>query len=105
MKKAEKEARRLVAERSGGICEICSQARATDWHHRRNRSQGGTWVAANGLHLCRPCHRMVTETRTDFYDLGWLVRSWEDEQSIPVSTANGWVLLDDQGGRTAVEHA
>ncbi len=103
-KNAEAQARRLVAERSGGICEICSAARATDWHHRKNRSQGGGWHAANGLHLCRPCHRTVTDTQEDFYELGWLVKSWQDSLNTPVSlAAHGFVLLDDEGSWTAVE--
>lgn len=106
MKNEEKEARKLVSDRSGGICEICSANRATDWHHRKNRSQGGKWRASNGLDLCRPCHRMVTATEANFYVLGWLVKSWQDEAEVPVSTAAfGPVLLDDEGGRTAVEHA
>lgn len=105
MNKQEKEARRLVAERSGQVCEICSAARATDWHHRKNRSQGGTWAASNGLHLCRSCHQGITETREEYYDLGWLVRSWEDEATKPVSLAAfGLVTLNDDGSWTAVDH-
>jgi hypothetical protein len=105
VRKDEKEARRLVRERSGGVCEICSAARATDWHHRRNRSQGGKWTAANGMDLCRSCHRGITDTREEFYTVGWLVRSWEDEQAKPVSLAAfGLVLLGNDGGWTAVDH-
>lgn len=99
--KAETEARRLVRQRSGGVCERCGAARATDWHHRKNRSQGGGWSAANGLHLCRSCHLMITDTRTAFYNHGWLVKSWDDETTIPVHTVHGFVLLDDEGGFTA----
>jgi hypothetical protein len=78
------EARDKVEERSGGLCEIrepgCFNV-ATDWHHRKLRSQGGKWHVQNGLHLCRFCHDLVTNPRgrrKEFEDNGWLVPSHED---------------------------
>ncbi len=86
----EQQARRLVSERSGGVCEGCGQARATDWHHRLARSQGGKWAAENGLHLCRQCHRDVTSpdgTRREYArHTGMLVLSHEDPWNVPVTT-------------------
>jgi hypothetical protein len=78
------EARDKVKERSGGLCEIrepgCFNV-ATDWHHRKLKGQGGPWHVTNGLHLCRFCHDLVTNTRgrrKEFEDNGWLVSAYED---------------------------
>ena len=108
MKKDEKVARKLVAERSGGVCEICGANRATNFQHRVNRSQGGAWSASNGLHACGSgttgCHGRMHHDPAEAYALGWSVKSWQDPASTPVRTSHGWVLLDDEGGRTAVNH-
>jgi hypothetical protein len=61
--------RAIVYERSMGRCECCGRG-ASEWHHRANRSQGGTWSPANGLHLCRWCHQWVTEHPRDALLLG-----------------------------------
>ncbi|OQO89904.1 hypothetical protein B1813_18865 [Saccharomonospora piscinae] len=99
----EKQARRIVRERSGDVCEVqlpgC-QGRAREWHHRRNRSQGGPWAPSNGLHLCHPCHRWITEHPAESYDEGWMVPSWDDWEVIPVKTWHGYVLLGDDGELT-----
>lgn len=52
--------RAAVKARSGGRCEWCG-LEATDMHHRVNKSQGGWWSPANIVHLCRACHKTVTE--------------------------------------------
>jgi len=108
MKKNEKEARRLVAERSGGICEVCGANRATNFQHRKNRSQGGPWSASNGLHACGSgttgCHGRMHQEPEEAYAFGWSVKGAADPASTPVRTCYGWVLLDDEGGRTAVDH-
>jgi hypothetical protein len=105
--KQEKEARRLVRERSGGICEVCGAARATNYQHRQNRSQAGAWSASNGLDVCGSGttgdHGYIHAHPAESYARGWSVRSWDDPASVPVQTAQGWVLLDDEGGRTAVQ--
>lgn len=90
-------ARKVVAARSGGICEICHGQAATEWHHRKNRSQGGTWAPSNGLHVCHSCHRRVTEADAACYAAGWRVRPWEDPATVAVSFPGGWALLDDEG--------
>jgi len=80
--------RRLIETRSDGTCEGCGQAPATDMHHRKYRSRGGTHAIDNILHLCGSgntsgCHgRAHTAEGTE---LGWSVQSWDDEQHIPVS--------------------
>ena len=48
-----------IAERSGGTCEWCGMALATDYHHVKFRSAGGRGVYTNGLHGCNRCHRMA----------------------------------------------
>lgn len=90
-------ARRLVYARSGGRCEVCGINRGCHWHHRKNRSQGGRWVASNGLHLCVYCHKKITEGPTAAYDHGWSVRSGFDPADEKVQTIHGVVRLADDG--------
>lgn len=91
-----------LAERSAGHCELCSLARATNWHHRKNRSQGGGHTLANALHLCGSgttgCHGMVTESPERAYDRGWSVRRVFDPADVPVVYQGNWALLTDVGG-------
>jgi hypothetical protein len=100
----EQRARKLVAERSGGMCEKCGCSPAHGWHHRKNRSQGGPWCPSNGLHLCgdgtRLCHGWVTHYPLKAHDEGgWVVWSFEDPAEVPVLHAiHGWVRLTDDGG-------
>jgi hypothetical protein len=95
----EKKARELLAERSGGVCEMCARARATDMHHRKNRSQGGTWTPTNLLHLCHEHHMHVTVNPAVAYEQGWSVRSFADPARTPVWLARrGWSFLTDDGG-------
>lgn len=96
-----KQARQLVYARSHGICEKCSSSRATDWHHRQNRSQGGKWTPSNGLHLCTLCHRFITENPDDAYSHGWSVRGSMNPAHMPayLATSSGrvWMYLHDDG--------
>jgi hypothetical protein len=106
VKKDEKTARRLVRERSGDVCEVCGASRATNFQHRVNRSQGGQWSASNGLHVCGSgttgCHGRIHHSPEEAYALGWSVKGAFDPAETPVRTCYGWVLLDDEGGRTVV---
>jgi hypothetical protein len=96
----ESAARKAVAERSGGICEIREPGcygRATDWHHRKLRGQGGPWHVQNGLHLCRFCHELVTNTRgrrKEFEGYGWLVPSHEDPAEVDCLIYTRWFRHD-----------
>lgn len=87
----QKTARDFVYARSAGepfgyrVCEIrllgvCT-GQATDWHHRKNRSQGGLWTPSNGLDLCHACHMTITNTRAIYFELGWLVSREDDPAS------------------------
>lgn len=105
----EKHGRDVVYPRAGGWCEIqlagvCA-GRAAQWHHRLNRSQGGTWAASNGLHVCVPCHAYVTDgERAEAKEKGWAVAPGiTPPAEVPVLRRGVWVLLDDEGGVTAVK--
>lgn len=104
----EREARAVVAARSGGTCEVCRRAPATNWHHRRNRSQQGAWCASNGLHVCGSgttgCHGHISLNPAVAYERGWSVRSTADPSRMPVWLANrGWCLLTADGGIAPIE--
>lgn len=98
----EVEARRLVAQRSGGVCEVCGNATATNFHHRKGKGQGGAWAPSNGLHLCGSgstgCHGHVTTHPQVSREQGWSVPSYLDPLRTPVWLArHGWAFLDDHG--------
>lgn len=95
---AESTARAVVRLRSGGTCEAVCSAPATDWHHRRNRSQAGEWSAPNGLHLCRDHHRWVTDHPLEGREIGWAVRSHENPAGVPCLRRGEWVWLLPGGG-------
>ena len=103
--KIPKSQRDRLRERSGGVCEICWWNRATNWHHRKNRSQLGGNELSNAMHLCGSgttgCHGMVTENPALAYENGWSVRSGHDPAAIPVLRfGSDWVLLADDGTTT-----
>lgn len=102
-KKSQSQGRTLVAARSGGLCEICALAPAREWHHRKNRSQGGTWAASNGMHLCSADHAWITEHPEQAAANGWTVKSYEDPSAEPVLRRGKWMLLDDSGGMYAMD--
>ena len=96
-------ARRIVSGRSGGWCERCDRRLAAEWHHRKNRSQGGRWCPSNGLDLCGPCHRFVTAFRTVAFRHGWAVEEGLDPRRVPVWLARrGLCLLSPAGDVTPV---
>lgn len=101
MSTSEGKARKLVYERSGHVCERCGQKRANTVHHRKNRSQGGTWDPSNLMHLCgdgtHGCHGVLTNTRTEFYGAGWCVRRDGVPDVQAVFYRGRWVFLLDDG--------
>ena len=99
--------RAKLAERSCGACEICFWYNATNWHHRKNRSQGGDNSLSNAMHLCGSgttgCHGMVTENPALAYENGWSVRSGHDPAAVPVLRhGSDWVVFDNGGGVAAL---
>ena len=105
MSRITKAQRITLGVRSGGHCEICHTAVATNWHHRKNRSQGGDNSLSNAMHLCGSgstgCHGRVTENPAEAYEFGWSVRSGFVPAEVPVWLGWRWMLLADDG--TAVE--
>ena len=91
-----------VRERSGGVCEGCGEAPASDVHHRLFRSRGGRDEVTNLLHLCgwgnhTGCHGEAhtdPERQTD----GWSVPSGEKPANRPVLYRGAWVYLMPDGG-------
>ena len=95
----EKNGRDVVRDRSSGVCEGCGCSRAAEWQHRKNRSQGGGWNPANGLHLCTPCHAWIHANPTAAVERGWTVPEHLDPADVPVEHWQwGRVHLDDHGG-------
>jgi 5-methylcytosine-specific restriction protein A len=98
----------LINERSGNVCEKCGNDWATQHHHRRPRSAGGTRRestnrASNALALCERCHADCESRREWATVHGWLVSQHSDPALIPVLTRHGWVRLTDEGGIEAAE--
>jgi hypothetical protein len=95
--------RRIVYARSGGWCEACDRRAGAEWHHRINRSQGGTWSPANGLHLCAPCHYDVTFGRPrNAREQGWTVLPGRDpaQERVWMAARGAWCLLSAAGDVT-----
>lgn len=96
-----KSQREKLRARSLGVCELCGAAPATNFHHRKNRSQLGGHNLSNALHLCGSgttgCHGLVTEHPKDAYDNGWSVRSGFNPADVPVKRMGVWVRLHDDG--------
>jgi hypothetical protein len=94
----ERSTRAAVPNRSGGRCEMCGQ-RATNMHHRKNRSQGGRWSPANILHLCGSgvvgCHGYFTSHPSVAYLMGVSVRRGDEPADIAVQTPAGLLWLSD----------
>ena len=92
--------RALIEARSGGLCEACGRARATQVHHRLYKSRGGRGDVANGLHVCGlggadGCHLIAHTAAGEAR--GWSVRSGYDPAIVPVLFPDGswWRLLED----------
>lgn len=98
----------LLLARSGGVCEICGRAEATEIHHRKYRSRGGGHNIENLLHVCgmgnaSGCHGRCHSGEGEAH--GWAVHAWQNPALVPVrradgllwfpTTGGGWVLCDD----------
>lgn len=102
---AESLSREIVYARSGGDCEVRIEGvclgRATNWHHRKNKSQGGLWRPSNGLHLCGSgttgCHGWITHEPKLSYVKGWAVRGCDDPRAVAVLVGRRFVFLTDGG--------
>lgn len=66
-------------------CARCGEA-AVHTHHRKLRSQGGDDSAANTVRLCLLCHDWVHHNPAEAYEQGWLVKSWDDPETVAYTT-------------------
>lgn len=95
----ERAGRAAVKARSGGRCEIGSGCRGEEIHHRKNRSQGGTWCPSNLIHACHAHHLHVTTNPAAARQQGWAVRSTDDPAAVPAWLAGrGFTYLTADGG-------
>lgn len=53
---------------------------ATEAHHRKLRSQGGSNDPVNGLAVCAPCHRYIHDHPQEAYERGWMLRASDPEE-------------------------
>lgn len=86
--------RPAVQARSGGWCEYCG-AKATEMHHRINRSQGGGWHPSNIVHLCSNCHRKATHYPLWAKAVGLSVYPYTD--GLPTDTTKLRIRRKDRG--------
>lgn len=97
----EKAARKIVKERSQGICERCGSAEAIQMHHRRK--EGREWRASNLMHICglgnvSGCHGEIEQYPTASKEQGWWLIPIQDPERSPVWFAGrGRVFLSDDG--------
>lgn len=102
-----KRVRAIVEARSGGVCEGCRAAPASEMHHRKFRSRGGRDEVVNILHLCgwgnhSGCHG-VAHSGARGADLGWALPSGSNPERQPANaafydlTGHAWWLLPDGG--------
>lgn len=99
-----------IDDRAQGFCEVCGDGRVHEHHHRRPRGSGGsrreeTNRAANGLGLCRDCHRLIESYRTVAKKLGWLIPQGAEPAMRSVIYRGQRVLLDDDGNIEYLEDA
>jgi hypothetical protein len=93
--------RKLLAVRSGGLCERCGISPAESVHHRVKRSQGGPWSASNCVHVCgdgvRGCHGFAEHNPNAAEPEGLHLRPWMTPADSRFLYRGRWVLLDDAG--------
>lgn len=99
----EKSCRKIVAERSEGLCEKCGKGGGLEKAHRIARSQSGRWDPSNVLDLCHDCHHGNHGAPQTAYDHGWHLRGHtEDTATVRVLLRKGWrvgwAVLDNEGG-------
>ena len=112
-------ARRLIATRSGGVCEGCGVAPAAQIHHRLFKSRLGFGNPANGLHVCvgaaggniDGCHGTAHSGYIG-ESVGWSIRSGFDPLLVPIfrRSDSSWWRFNDAGDKeqinplTAIEY-
>lgn len=108
--------RGMVLERDGYGCVRCRRfitgPDGYSLHHRRPRGAGGTKrpetdLPANLLTLCGSgttgCHGVVESRRDAARSSGLLLTQQQTPSEVPVETAYGWRLYDDDGCYVTVD--
>lgn len=91
---------RTVKERSAGVCEGCGHKPASQIHHRKYRSRGGSHDVSNLLHLCGSgnhtgCHGLAHSATPPE---GWALPSGLCKPTLePLIYRGVRALLDDAG--------
>jgi 5-methylcytosine-specific restriction endonuclease McrA len=97
----EAQCRPKAKKRSRGLCERCAHGGSLTLHHRKKRSQGGTWDLFNVGMLCghgtAGCHGWVESNPNAAEAEGWHVRPWQDPAEIKVKYQGQWALLLPDG--------
>lgn len=92
----------LLLARSGGVCELCWQAEATEIHHRKYRSRGGGHELANLLHVCGMGNTSGCHGRAHSgvgADNGWSVHAWQHPDVVPVLRPDGRFYIPTDDGQ------
>lgn len=102
----------LILHRARYVCEVCGMFPATNLHHRKPRGMGGSRDGgvnspANLLAICGSgttgCHGKIESYRRRSYNLGWLVRRFQDPAAEPfLGPGDQWFRVDDTGGKQPV---
>lgn len=95
--------RQIIHDRAEGVCEamlpeVCRGSQGLQWHHRKNRSQGGMGDPENCLLVCLWCHEHIGHNPRVSYEKGWLVKMSKDPGDVHVTYRGRVVLLDRVGG-------
>jgi hypothetical protein len=79
-----------------GRCEWCGQRPPTDAHHRLLKGQGGRdlpqWLAATD----RMCHDFLHLHRVEAVARGFIVDSWNNPETVPMTLWDGMVVRPDE---------
>lgn len=94
----------LVLERELWKCLCCGDPlhgrRGVDWcgSHRKLRAQGVDNRPANIMASCMPCERLIHDHPERARQAGWMLRSTEDPETVPVEhSQHGLVYLLNDG--------
>ena len=110
--------RKVLHERSGGVCEGCGLRRATDAHHRQYRSRGGSHAVSNLLALCGGAGGLPGGNYTGCHGIshtaegearGWSIRSGYNPAEVPAQIVldglRVYVHLTADGGHEVIPDA
>ena len=109
----ESRGRRIVYERSGGLCEVTGGHRADSWSHRVAKGRGGLWSPSNGLHVqgsgTTGVHGWLEAHPKWAAEGGWHIRRDPRPPTevpvflvTPLQSLGAWHLLLDDGSREEV---